>query len=150
MKKKFSFILIPLILLACNFITGQGNAPLPTPPEPASVQSTSSRPEDFSTTSFTISRIKIQKGDLFNQLAEDVQKAKALDQMPFIEFDATWCPPCQAIDTSIKSKDPLTMKAFEGVDIICADVDEWGWGVSSIMLKSYPSPRPQPTSDKTK
>ena len=128
MKNKFFYILIPMIFLACNFITGQGNTPFPTQPEPASVQPTSSASEDILTTSFTISRINIQNGDLLTQIEEEVQKAKAFGQTPFIEFDATWCPPCVAIDASINSKDSLTMKAFEGVYLIRADVDEWGWG----------------------
>jgi thiol-disulfide isomerase/thioredoxin len=128
MKNKFSCVLIPLSLLACNFITGQGNAPLATPPKPVSVQSTGPALEPYSTTSFTISRIKIQNGDLFTQLAKETQKANALGQIPFIEFDAAWCPPCQAIEASIKSEDPLTMMAFEGIYLIRADVDEWGWG----------------------
>ena len=34
----------------------------------------------------------------------------------------------QAIEKSIKAKDPLTMQAFEGVYLIRADVDEWGSG----------------------
>ncbi len=130
MKNKFSYIFILLTLLACNFITGKGNVPLPAsqPTEPATSQSTSSTPEDIFPTSFTISRIKKENGDLFNQLAKEVRKAKSLGQTPFIEFDATWCPPCQAIDASIKSKDTLTINAFEGIYLIRADVDEWGWG----------------------
>lgn len=128
MKTKLSYIFIPLTLLACNFITGQGKAPLPTSPEPATAQSTAIVPEELSPTSFTINRIKVENGDLFTQLEKEAQKAKTLGQTPFIEFDATWCPPCQAIEASIKSKDPLTMKAFEGIYLIRADVDEWGWG----------------------
>jgi thiol-disulfide isomerase/thioredoxin len=126
MKKKTITILFPLIFLACNFVTGRQN--VPASPAPASVQPASPQPEVYSTTTFTISRIKKMDGDLLTQLAAEAQKAKALHQEPFIEFDATWCPPCQAIDKSIKSGDPMTLKAFEGVYLIRADVDDWGWG----------------------
>jgi thiol:disulfide interchange protein len=128
MKKRFFYFLIPLILLACNFITGQRIAPLPTSPEPASIQPTTLASEAHSSKSFTISRINIQNGDLVTQLAEQAQKAKSLNQTLFIEFDATWCPPCQAIDASVKAEDPLTLKAFQGIYLVRADVDEWGWG----------------------
>ncbi len=62
------------------------------------------------------------------QLNAHAQKAKAIGLNPFIEFDATWCPSCDAINKSLKAKEPLTMKAFEGIYLIRADVDEWGWG----------------------
>ncbi len=113
---------LPLFFLACNFlfpVTQQDENPIQTQPEPASGQSTSA---------FTIVRIHKQDGDLLTQLEAEAQKAKELNQNPFIEFDATWCPPCIAIDNSIKAEDALTMNAFEGVYLIRADVDEWGWG----------------------
>ncbi len=122
MRKKILYTVLPLFFLACNFlfpVTQQDENPLPTQSEPASVQSTSS---------FTIVRIHKQDGELLTQLAAEAQKAKTLNQKPFIEFDATWCPPCIAIDNSIKAEDPLTISAFEGVYLIRADVDEWGWG----------------------
>ncbi len=133
MRKKVLYAIAPLFLLACNFlfpITQQDENPLPAsrPSEPVSDQSTSSTPEVHSTSSFTIVRIHTQDGDLLTQLTAEAQKAKELNQNPFIEFDATWCPPCIAIEKSIKAEDPLTIKAFEGVYLIRADVDEWGWG----------------------
>lgn len=131
MRKKILYSIAPLFFLACNFLfptTQQDENPLLTLPEPASGQSTSSTPEVYSTSSFTIVRIHTQEGNLLTQLAAEAQKAKSLNQNPFIEFDATWCPPCQAIDASIKAKDPLTIKAYDGIYLIRADVDEWGWG----------------------
>jgi thiol-disulfide isomerase/thioredoxin len=122
MRKKILFAIAPLFFLACNFLfpaTKQDEKQLPTQPEAASDQSTSS---------FTIVRIHTQDGDLLTQLTAETQKAKELNQNPFIEFDATWCPPCQAIDASLKAKDQLTVKAFDGIYLIRADVDEWGWG----------------------
>lgn len=126
MLKKISFIIIPLSILACNFIMG-GNTPQQTPLEPASAQESSSTIE-YSTDSFTVVRVNKQNGELSSQLAAEAQKAKSLGLAPFIEFDATWCPPCIAINDSIRDEDPLTTKAFAGIYLIRADVDEWGWG----------------------
>lgn len=131
MRKKILFAIAPLFFLACNFlfpIHQQDENPNLPPPEPVPGQSISSTPEVYSTSSFTIVRIHAQDGNLLAQLTTEAQKAKELNQNPFIEFDATWCPPCIAIDNSIKAEDPLTIKAFEGVYLIRADVDEWGWG----------------------
>lgn len=131
MRKKILYAIVPLFFLACNFlipVPQQDENPLQTPPEPASGQSTLSTPEADSPSTFTIVRIHKQAGSLLTQLTAEAQKAKKLNRNPFIEFDAVWCPPCQAIDASIKAKDPLTLKAFNGIYLIRADVDEWGWG----------------------
>ena len=122
MRKKILIAIAPLIFIACNFlfpVTRQDASPTLTPPEPASGQAMSS---------FTIVRIHKQDGDLLTQLMGQAQIAKGLNQNLFIEFDATWCPPCQAIEASIKAKNALTMKAFDGIYLVRADVDEWGWG----------------------
>jgi len=47
--------------------------------------------------------------------------------MPVFEFDATWCPPCWAIDEAISSNNKLMMDAYSDTYIIKLDVDEWGW-----------------------
>jgi thiol-disulfide isomerase/thioredoxin len=127
MLKKISFIIIPLSMLACNFIVG-GSTPNQNPPEPDSTQEPLSTPEVYSTKTFTLTRVNKVNGDLSTQLASEAQKAKSLGQMPFVEFDATWCPPCIAIDESIKAEDKLTVDAFDRVYLIRVDVDEWGWG----------------------
>jgi thiol-disulfide isomerase/thioredoxin len=127
MQKKILFAIFPLILLACNFLfpaaQRDGNPP-PASPEPGSNQSALTP----STEPFVIVRIDKSNGSLMKQLASEAQKADSLGLAPFLEFDATWCPPCAAIDKSIKAKDPSTMQAFEGVYLIRADVDDWGWG----------------------
>ena len=127
MRKKILFMLLPIFFLSCNFLIQQDENPLPASPEVDTAPSALSTPQALttSTESFVISRISQSNGGLMTQLASEAQKANALGLAPFIEFDATWCPPCQAIEKSIQSKDPLTMQAFDGVYLIRADVDEW-------------------------
>ena len=128
MRKKILFVILPIFFIACNLLIPQQdeNPPLLSS-EPGSAESTLSTPQAFnsSTQPFIIVRINKANGNMMTQLASEVQKANSLGLSPFIEFDATWCPPCQAIEKSIQAKDPLTMQAFEGVYLIRADVDEW-------------------------
>ncbi len=131
MSKRILYVLAPLIVLSCNFLFRPGDAPLQTPPEADSAESASSAPQVYPAANLTIVRVHTQNGDLPTQLAAEVQKAESLGQQPFIEFDATWCPPCQAIDASIEAQDSLTMNAFKDVYLIRADVDEWGWRIDS-------------------
>jgi len=131
MYKKFLLILLVPFFLACNFLLPASQLdenPLPDSPASGSDQSALSTPEVYSTPSFTIVRIHKGGGNLSTQLTTQAQKAKELGLNPFIEFDATWCPSCVIIDRNIKAEEPLTMQAFEGVYLIRADVDEWGWG----------------------
>jgi hypothetical protein len=133
MRNKILYVIAPLFFLACNFLLPtpqQDENLIPASPGPASGQQALPTPQAFtsSTASFVISRINKSNDGLMAQLALEAKKAKTLGFAPFIEFDATWCPSCIAIDKSIKAKDPLTMQAFEGVYLIRADVDEWGWG----------------------
>ncbi len=131
MQKKILFLIAPLFFLACNFLfpaVQQDEKPLPTSPKAGSNPLTLSTPEAGATSTFTIVRVNKKGGGLMTQLNAHAQKAKVLGLNPFIEFDATWCPSCDAINKSLKAKEPLTMKAFEGIYLIRADVDEWGWG----------------------
>lgn len=132
MPRKFLLCLIPLFILSCNFLlpqSGQSTSSTQTPLEVVSTESAPSTPEpQTAIDGFVIVRIHKTNGDLLAQLAAEAQKAQALGLDPFIEFDATWCPPCRAIEASIQKKDSLTMNAFEGIYLIRADVDEWDWG----------------------
>jgi thiol-disulfide isomerase/thioredoxin len=71
-------------------------------------------------------------GELQALLAEESRKADGLGQMPVVEFDATWCPPCQAINKAIREENELILSAYADTYIIRLDVDEWGWGDSSL------------------
>jgi hypothetical protein len=131
MRKKILFVFLPIIFLACNFLfpaIQRDENPPPASLEPGSAQSALTTPQALtsSTAPFVITRINKANGNLMKQLASEAQKADSLGLSPFIEFDATWCPPCQAIEKSIEAEDPLTMHAFDGVYLIRADVDEWG------------------------
>jgi thiol-disulfide isomerase/thioredoxin len=122
MNKKILLALIGLSLLACNFLF---------PPKAARSPETNN--DSFPVSEkFTIVRLHPGDGDLKTLLAGETQKAAALDQMPVVEFDATWCPPCKAIDKGINEKDELLLDAYEGTYIIKLDVDEWGWSDSQF------------------
>ena len=63
-------------------------------------------------------------GDLPTLLASEAQKAAALRQLPVVEFDATWCPPCRAIDEAIRADNELILNAYSETYLIRLDVDE--------------------------
>jgi thiol:disulfide interchange protein len=121
MNKKITLILITIFLLACNALLPRTTELDPFAPAPteSGVQSTSD--------SFVTVRLHPKDGDLQTMLAQESQKAAALGLMPVVEFDATWCPPCQAIDEGLKSRNELMLNAYAGTYIIKLNVDEWGW-----------------------
>jgi thiol-disulfide isomerase/thioredoxin len=130
MNKKIWILIALPVILGCQALLGsrQQDAALPSTPEPDSVPAASSPTDHYTSDSFVIRRINLANGALLDQLAAQAALAKPLGLAPFIEFDATWCPPCQAINASIEAKDNLTLQAFDGIYLIRADVDEWGWG----------------------
>lgn len=140
-KRRIFLLALPFIL-GCNYLLPQGDiqpgrnsTPLEesAPPtqggELPAIQESSAPQAD---SAFTLIRIHPQDGALHDQLAIHAQNAAELGQTPFIEFDATWCPPCAAINASLQAEDPLTLNAFAGVYLIRADVDEWGWGDNDV------------------
>ncbi len=134
MNKRVLPIFVTILLLACNALLPQASRPTAKPSAPPSTKS-ASQPSDSSaaaSTEFTIVRLHPKDGDLHAMLAQEAQKAIALGQMPVAEFDATWCPPCQAIDEGLKSKNELMVKAYAGTYIIKMDVDEWGWNDNGV------------------
>ena len=122
MNNKLILVLVGASLLACNFLFPQTARPTPQP----------SDFHDPQPTGFTIVRLHTGNGDLETLLAEEAQRASALEQMPIVEFDATWCPPCQAIDKAIREENELILSAYADTYIIRLDVDEWGWGNSNL------------------
>jgi thiol:disulfide interchange protein len=121
MNKKIIILLVGISLLACNFLFPQTQRSTPE----------STDFEDPVPTGFTIVRLH-PGGDLQTLLTNEAEKAVALGQIPVVEFDATWCPPCQAIDKAIKANDELMLNAYAGTYIIRLDVDEWGWNNGEV------------------
>lgn len=140
--KKWLIFLLPLLLLSCRTLfPDKIVVPSPTP-TPMTVATLAIEATAFAPTSdFTLVRLYPKDGTLQSQLAAEVEKAKTLGQRPFVEFDATWCPPCLAITTSLAAKDPLMMSAYRGVYLIHLDADEWGWEHPELGLvtKSIPA-----------
>lgn len=143
MNKKMLPAFIGLSLLACNFLFPEKTTPpleIKTVPEtgtvPNPVEETTIPKTDAATIpasdGFTVVRLHPEDGDLKALLASEAKKAVVLGQMPVVEFDAAWCPPCQAIDQGLKEKNQLMVDAYAGTYIIKLDVDEWGWGNSQL------------------
>jgi len=130
MNKKIMLIFTTSVLFACNFLF----PPKVTTTESASQPSDS---QNLTSTGFSIIRLHPSANDLQTMLAGEAQKAKALRQMPVVEFDATWCPPCRAIDSSLQSRDELMLHAYRGIYVIKLDVDEWGWRDSKVQEFSF-------------
>ncbi len=129
MNKKIMLVLITVVLLSCNFLFPTDKTPAQAPAVAEPTQSTSQQNEDSLSTplGFTVVRLHPKDGDLQTMLAGEAQKALGLGQIPVVEFDATWCPPCLAIDAALESKNELMLNAYYGTYLIKLDVDEWGW-----------------------
>jgi thiol-disulfide isomerase/thioredoxin len=129
MNKRILLVILPVIL-ACNFLFSTPAAPSDQQVVTTIMPEESQNPEQIEsleTQGFTIVRLHPQDGDLQAMLKTEAQKANAKGLMPVAEFDATWCPPCQAIDTALKENNELMVKAYDGTYIIKMDVDEWVW-----------------------
>lgn len=72
---------------------------------------------------FTITQLAYREGKLADLLKTEAQKAAALGRKPFVEFGASWCPPCIAIQQNLD--DPRMAEAFKNTYIIQLDLDEW-------------------------
>jgi thiol-disulfide isomerase/thioredoxin len=148
MNKRILLALVTASLLACNALLPRTPTPTlestvipptdsvtPSPESTARPTASSIPPSDIpptAVTGMTIVRLHPEDGDLQTLLAQEAQKASALGQMPVVEFEATWCPACKAIEKGLKSKNKQLLKAFAGTYIIKLDVDEWGWGDSDL------------------
>jgi thiol-disulfide isomerase/thioredoxin len=128
--KKMKKILLPFLmllfgLLACKTLIPDAATPVAVATFPIEATAFAAG-EDF-----TLVRIYPKDGKRDVQLAAQAKKAQALNRALFLEFDATWCPPCQAITDSLAAKNELTLKAYSGIYLVHADVDEWGWDNSA-------------------
>ncbi len=139
-RSLFPALALALAMLACqNPIQGVSVARPSATPRPvaatATTASVATSPAEATAFApgqdFTLVRIYPQDGSLQAQLAAEATKAQALGERPFLEFDATWCPPCQAITASLAAKNKLMLSAYAGIYLIHADVDQWGWDNSA-------------------
>jgi thiol-disulfide isomerase/thioredoxin len=134
MNKKIMLGLVTAFLLACSTLIPQTTESAPEiiapPPTESALQPNDA--QEVAPTGMTIVRLHPGEGDLQTRLAQEAQKATELGLMPVVEFDATWCPPCLAIDEGLDSNNKLMLDAYAGTYIIKLDVDEWGWGDSSL------------------
>ena len=115
MNKTIMLLFVGISLVACNIVS----------PQP-------SDPKDLAPIGFTIVRLHPDDGDLQVLLSNEAQKAIALGQIPVVEFDAPWCPPCRAIDAAIKAQNELILNAYRETYIIRLDVDQWGWDSGKV------------------
>ena len=129
MNKKIMLMLTTIVLLSCNFLFPADKSPTQAPDIAEPSQSSNQQNENSTSTlpGITVVRLHPEDGDLQAMLAGEAEKAIALGQIPVVEFDATWCPPCIAIDTALEARNELMLKAYRGTYIIKLDVDEWGW-----------------------
>ena len=124
-KLALALLALTIAALACQTVSPAARVPAAGPTSPA--EATAFAPGR----DYTLVRIYARDGDLHSLLAAEVKKAQALGQTPFVEFDATWCGSCQAISAGLASANGLMLKAYSGVYLVHADVDEWGWGNSA-------------------
>ena len=132
MNKKILLALATISLLACNFLFPSTPAPTAAPSQIVETPSPTLEPPTQTSDRFTLVRFHKQDGELKTILAAEAQKAAALGRMPIVYFDATWCPPCEAIKAALEAENPLMMDAYADTYIIELDVDEWGWDNGQI------------------
>ena len=112
-----SVVLIVLSLLGC--LCSSAGAVRPTQTPSVTVGATAAV-KDFT-------RVRLHKGDgdLSALIQVEAGKAVAAKRHPYLEFDATWCPPCIAITETLDSGDPMMVDAFVGTYMIQVDIDDW-------------------------
>ena len=131
MNKRLLLALLPLLALACGLLI-----PPPTPaPTPSPIEETAA---PTAGADHVVVRIFRTDGDLASLLLDHAQAAANLGLVPVLEFDATWCAPCQAVSASIEEENPLMMKALKGVYLIRADADDWGWENENLSFEAIP------------
>lgn len=143
MNNKVLIILLGISMFACNFLFPQEDISTPevsiATPEISVAEVVDTLSPEIATSEvlikrddFVVVRLHPENGDLQSMLAIESQQANSLGLMPIVEFDATWCPPCIAIDKAINAENELMLNAYRGTYIIKLDVDEWGWNDSKI------------------
>ena len=131
MNKKLLLIGTAIFVLSCKALFPQNSEPALLENSPQ-VEATFPATETNELIGFTEVRLHPKDGKLDELLAAEAQKAVAAGLLPVVEFDADWCPPCQAINQHLEEKNELMIKAYDGTYIIKLDVDEWGWNDGKV------------------
>jgi thiol-disulfide isomerase/thioredoxin len=140
MNKNILLIGTALFVLSCNALFPQASEPAFQASSPQVEATLNTSPND-SLAGFSEVRLHPKDGKLEEMLAAEAEKAVAVGQLPVVEFDADWCPPCQAIKQHLEAKNELMLKAYDGTYIIKLDVDEWGWnggGIEDFKFEAIP------------
>lgn len=140
MNKKILLILTAVFILSCSTLFPQNVEPIPQE-NPPMMESTPIVPANDTLIGFTEVRLHPAGGKLDEMLAAEAEKAVKAGLLPVVEFDADWCPPCQAINKHLEEKNELMLNAYDGTYIIKMDVDEWGWdgnGIGDFAFSAIP------------
>ncbi len=135
MNKKIFLAAATVFILSCSTLLSQKMEPTTVPPAPTDAtqaEATHVASTNGELIGFIEVRLHPQDGHLDEMLASESEKAIAAGLLPIVEFDADWCPPCQAIKQQLEAKNELMLKAYDGTYIIKLDVDEWGWSNGKV------------------
>jgi thioredoxin-like negative regulator of GroEL len=77
-------------------------------------------------------------GDFDALVAGEAAKARADGLVPFLEFEASWCPPCKAIAKTLADRDAQMVDAFAGTAIIQVDLDAWPKPAEALHVDAIP------------
>ena len=110
-----------LIVLAVFVTTFQLGCQPTVPTQPT--KSVSSKTKSADAQSFRWQKAQPGSAGAAATITSEIKTADSLGLKPFIYFSASWCPPCNAIKSSM---DDQRMKdAFSGTYIIEFDIDKW-------------------------
>ncbi|WIO74125.1 thioredoxin family protein [Porticoccaceae bacterium LTM1] len=73
-----------------------------------------------------------------NNFRDAISESKSAGKPYFVDFEASWCAPCKAMDTHVYTAKAVVMAA-EGITCIKVDGDEEVELVSEMNVKSYPT-----------
>ena len=136
MNTKLLLIGTAIFILSCSTLFPQNSEPV-SQGNSQQIEATSPVSETNALIGFTEVRLHPKDGNLGEMLAAEAEKAVAAGLLPVVEFDADWCPPCQAINKHLEEKNELMLNAYDGTYIIKLDVDEWGWNGGKVENFSF-------------
>lgn len=94
----------------------RGERDEPAPPTPPSGAAPAVPAVDFAWYDVAATR------SLADELAAQAKLAQAAGKQPFAYLHADWCPPCKAIEQTVR-RDERMIRAFAGTHIISIDID---------------------------